>query len=194
MKENSTLPALSSKNFFILLFLLFFTSTNSEANTEKAEKKIYGVYEYVLLLDDNVKVKAKLDTGALTSSLSATNITYFKKNNKDWVRFTPMINSKEAIEPIEKEIIKYSKIKLRSEEHSKKKENNNDIKENFIKRPVVKIKICFDGKKRIIEVNLTDRRNFNYPLLLGLKTLRTFKALINPNHSFQAKNTCKMEN
>lgn len=177
---------LDSKKFLNFLFLMLILSVNLKAKENKAEEKIYGVYEHVLLLDDNVEVKAKLDTGAFTSSLSATNIVYFKKNNKDWVRFTPMVNSTKAIEAIEKEVIRYSKIKLRSK-------GKNDEKLNFDKRPVVKIRICFDGKVRNIQVNLTDRRNFNYPLLLGLKTLRTFKALINPKLSYQAKKACKME-
>lgn len=185
MKKNLKLFCFSIKDFLTLLFLCSLFNINLQAKTD--EKTVYGVHEYVLITDDNVKVKSKLDTGALTSSLSATNITYFKKNGKEWVKFTPMINSKDAIEPIEKEVVRFSKIKIRAGEAK-----TQDIQEQtHYDRPVVKLNICFDDKPYKIEVNLTDRTNFNYPLLIGLNSLKKFKALIDPDLSFQAKKSCE---
>jgi hypothetical protein len=43
-----------------------------------------------------------------------------------------------------------------------------------------------DGVSRIIEVNLTDRSSFNYPLLIGAKALREFDAAVNPARRFTA--------
>ncbi len=40
--------------------------------------------------------------------------------------------------------------------------------------------------KRTVEVNLVDRSSFNYPLLVGSKALREFKAAVNPAKKFTA--------
>jgi len=40
--------------------------------------------------------------------------------------------------------------------------------------------------KRTVEVNLTDRSSFNYPLLIGAKALREFGAAVNPARRYTA--------
>ncbi len=37
---------------------------------------------------------------------------------------------------------------------------------------------------KTIEVNLTDRSNFNYPLLLGRKALIAFDAIVDPGQQY----------
>ncbi|MBP5147226.1 RimK/LysX family protein, partial [Pseudomonas protegens] len=37
-----------------------------------------------------------------------------------------------------------------------------------------------------VEVNLTDRSSFNYPLLIGAKALREFGAAVNPARRYTA--------
>ena len=52
------------------------------------KKKIIGWREQVTLLDfDNTIVKAKMDTGARTSSLHATHIKEFERNGITYVNF-----------------------------------------------------------------------------------------------------------
>ena len=43
-----------------------------------------------------------------------------------------------------------------------------------------------DNVKRTVEVNLTDRSSFNYPLLIGAKALREFGAAVNPARRYTA--------
>ena len=43
-----------------------------------------------------------------------------------------------------------------------------------------------DPRQRTVEVNLTDRSSFNYPLLIGAKALREFGAAVNPARRYTA--------
>ena len=53
-----------------------------------AEPTLYGRYEYISLPEIGGEVlKAKMDTGALTASLSAKDIETFTRDGEDWVRF-----------------------------------------------------------------------------------------------------------
>ncbi len=53
---------------------------------EKEPMIIMGWVEMIRLTSDGPYLKAKLDTGALTSSLHAVNIEYVKKDNQKMVR------------------------------------------------------------------------------------------------------------
>lgn len=162
------------KFFSTGLFLLVVTMAGVQA------KNIYGLYEKVQLPEiDNLKIKAKLDTGALTSSFGATDIEFFKKNGVEWVRFKPQVKALD-LPVMEKELVRHSKIKVRSDDL-----NENDDK-SYSRRPVVILDICFDGVLYPTEVNLTDRSRFNYPLLLGSSALIDYKAVIDPSLKFQA--------
>ena len=56
-----------------------------------------------------------------------------------------------------------------------------------IKRPVVLMRIELGGKLRSIAVNLTNRKRFNYPLLLGRDAINLFSGLIDPSTTFTLK-------
>jgi hypothetical protein len=144
-----------------------------------AEPTIYGRYEYIKLPELDQTFKAKMDTGALTASLSAKDIELFKKDGDDWVRFR--LATKDASDKVyEHKVARVSKIKSRSDEE------DGEEGAAIAKRPVVAMRMCMDGVSRIIEVNLTDRSSFNYPLLIGAKALREFDAAVNPARRFTA--------
>nr|BFE93499.1 hypothetical protein GCM10020185_40350 [Pseudomonas brassicacearum subsp. brassicacearum] len=81
-----------------------------------AEPTLYGRYEYIALPEIGGEVlKAKMDTGALTASLSAKDIETFTRDGDDWVRFR--LATKGASNKVyEHKIARISKIKTRSEE------------------------------------------------------------------------------
>src|SRR3990167_4519205 len=66
----------------LLLCLVFFPGLGIAE-----EKTIYGLNEYVRLFDLDLKLAAKLDTGAKTASLSAGDIKRFKRAGEPWVHF-----------------------------------------------------------------------------------------------------------
>ena len=55
---------------------------------EADERDIFGWVERVVLREAGFELKAKLDTGAETSSLDAVDIRRFKRGGESWVRFT----------------------------------------------------------------------------------------------------------
>ncbi|WP_392561906.1 RimK/LysX family protein [Orbus sturtevantii] len=146
-------------------------------------KNVFGLYEKVRLVEiDGLIIKAKLDTGALTSSFGATDIHFFDRDGKEWVRFKPQIEGRDSAF-IEKPLIRHSKIKTRSDDL------RDDEDKLHSKRPVVMLNICFDGVVYPTEVNLTDRSRFIYPLLLGSSALVQFKAMVDPSLKYQSTMT-----
>ena len=55
-----------------------------------------------------------------------------------------------------------------------------------VKRPVVDMQLCLGNQLRTVEVNLTDRSHFDYPLLIGTSALREFDVAINPAQRYTA--------
>ncbi|MBI6899959.1 ATP-dependent zinc protease [Pseudomonas putida] len=144
-----------------------------------AEPTLYGRYENIALPEIGETLKAKMDTGAYTASLSAKDIELFTRDGEDWVRFR--LATKDANGKVyEHKLARISKIKNRADE-----EDEGDAPE-LSRRPVVDLELCLGDVKRTVEVNLVDRSSFNYPLLVGAKALREFKAAVNPAKKFTA--------
>ena len=144
-----------------------------------AEPTLYGRYENIKVVEIGETFKAKMDTGALTASLSAKDIELFKRDGDDWVRFR--LATKDAGNKVyEHKVSRISKIKSRAEGD----EDDEDL--DPTKRPVVDLELCLGNVKRTVEVNLVDRSHFNYPLLIGAKALREFDAAVNPARRYTA--------
>lgn len=148
-----------------------------------AEKQVLGLIETVQLDDlAHTKLNAKLDTGALTTSLGATELTYFEKYGEPWVRFKPQIAG--SPEWIEKPLARVSKIKVRAGDSSTK---------THTERPVVMMDLCLNNHSYLIEVNLTDRARFSYPLLIGSAALVQMNAMVDPSRKHIASKMCHSE-
>lgn len=144
------------------------------------EKMIYGYVEKAMLVDKNLALSAKLDTGAKSASLSAIHIEEFEKDGKNYMRFT--VPSKSGEVEFVSEYVGKVKIKVRSQEHF-----SSLARPEPIKRPVVLMRIRIGTKERMIRVNLTNRKRFNYPLLLGRDAIKAFDGLIDPSLTFTIK-------
>ncbi|MDZ5604083.1 ATP-dependent zinc protease [Pseudomonas sp. RP23018S] len=144
-----------------------------------ADPTLYGRYENIKVLDVGQTFKAKMDTGAYTASLSAKDIERFTRDGDKWVRFRLATEDADG-KVYEHKVARISKIKNRTEEDSE-----GDSPETS-SRPVVDLELCLGDVKRTVEVNLVDRSSFNYPLLIGAKALREFKAAINPAEKYTA--------
>ncbi|MDY7560536.1 ATP-dependent zinc protease [Pseudomonas sp. 10B1] len=144
-----------------------------------ADKTLYGLNEYAALSDIDLEVAAKLDTGAKTASLSARDITRFRRNGERWVRFYLAIDDAHT-HPIEKPLARVSKIKRRASDY------DSDDDKKYTARPVISLAVCMGTASRTIEVNLTDRSAFQYPLLIGSEALKHFDALVDPSLKYAA--------
>lgn len=140
--------------------------------------EIFGWVERVEVMDGQLSLKAKLDTGAATSSLDATDIERFRKDGKRWVRFT--ITDPESDEKIELErpLVRNVRIIRHSGNHQR--------------RAVVELPLCFGPFYREVEFSLIDRSNFIYPVLLGRSALEGH-ALIDSGETFINYPDCAAE-
>ncbi|WP_003292768.1 ATP-dependent zinc protease [Stutzerimonas stutzeri] len=119
-----------------------------------------GWVERGMVLPEEVTVKFKLDTGALTSSIHAEDVDHFKKDGDEWVRFDL------DLKDIERDKLVKSRIerKLQRELTVRGAGGTED-------RPVVLMKICIGDRLLEEEFSLNDRDDMNYPVLLGRRTL-----------------------
>lgn len=163
------------KNILITLFLLFciqfcFAANLSDQNIHCANKQVLGNIETIEILDNHLMLNAKLDTGAMMSSLSAKNIEIFKQGDQPWVRFSIEVSPQQKY-ILQKPLISYTYIR-------KRKEESLETANQSSKRPVIVVVLCVGNQKENILVNLVDRSAFNYPMLLGSDALQKFKVLV----------------
>ncbi len=174
MEHRMSLPI--RWHYGILFLLLFCTASFIEAkedtalsieqkstyvnlNTEKPDSKtVIGALEYVRLVPPNVVLKARIDTGAKTTSIDARDITPFERDGKQWVRFVCVFGEKEHT--IERKVVKTVQIKRHGAESQD--------------RYVVKMRIILGDVSQLISVNLSDREEYKYPVLIGRNFLRDF--------------------
>lgn len=150
------------------LLPILFTALLFLANSCQAETKtIYGFIEKATLVDQNLTLPAKLDTGAKSSSLHAINIKKVKINGEFFIEFTVPHPGGEA-HFISKYFGKVN-IKPRSKEAER------------LVRPVVWMKVKLGNQEQVVRVNLTDRSRFLYPLLLGRQAIVAFHGLVDPS-------------
>lgn len=163
------------------IFALFiFTSLLTGPLMAKSETQIYGYVEKVTLLDKNLTLSAKLDTGAKSASLNAANITEIEVKGVPYLRFT--VPTKDGEYVFECEYIGKVKIKVRANEA-----NPGLLKLTPMKRPVVLLHIKLGDKVRAIQVNLTNRKRFIYPLLLGRDAIIDLNGAVDPSLTFTEK-------
>ena len=138
------------------------------------EKQIMGWVERVELHPGRLMLHAKLDSGALNSSLHAVDPKFFKRAGARWVRFT-VTNREGEFVTFERPIVRMARIKR--------------LGGSVRIRPVIKLGICVGRVYRYVQVNLEDRTRFNYKLLIG----RTFMAghtVVDPSVQYTAEPKC----
>lgn len=142
--------------------------------------QIYGFVEKVTLVSANLTLSAKLDTGAKSASLNATKITEIDIKGVPYLRFT--VPTKEGDYIFEAEYVGKVKIKVRANEAK-----YSLLKKSALHRPVVLLNMQLGDKVRAIQVNLTSRKRFLYPLLLGRDAIMDFNGAVDPGSTFTVK-------
>ncbi|MCC5791191.1 MAG: ATP-dependent zinc protease [Legionellaceae bacterium] len=145
---------------------------------ESSEKQIYGYVEKVWLKDIDHSVSAKLDTGARSASLSAIDIREIEENDQIWLLFK--VPGKNGSVELKRPYVGTVKIKQRSEEKIKGHAAH-------AHRPVVLMTMRIGDKERSIKVNLTNRKRFIYPLLLGREAIKEFNGMVDPSLTYTVK-------
>lgn len=155
----------SASKFIAAAFLLIGVQPALAAVSNTAQTPaVFGWVEWIYIEPHHIHVKAKLDSGAKTSSLSAVNIERFKRDGDIWMRFRVPISAGDGgtdqpqLIEMERKLEREVLIKRHGSGPSR--------------RPVVKIDVCLGERLITTPVTLTDRSRFNYPLLLGRSALR----------------------
>ncbi|MGY6553275.1 MAG: ATP-dependent zinc protease family protein [Wenzhouxiangella sp.] len=159
-----------------LYLSLFFPAT---AKAEANELQIFGWVEKVQLFDGDLAVYALLDTGAQTSSLDASGIYRFRKDGQRMVRFTVTDPETGDELTLEKPLVRNVRIIRHDGNHQR--------------RPVIKLPLCLGGQLREVEVNLIDRSQLTYPMLLGRSVLQDF-ALVDAGQRLLHPPSCNFNN
>ncbi|OEU67567.1 MAG: hypothetical protein BA863_17480 [Desulfovibrio sp. S3730MH75] len=117
---------------------------------------IIGQKEYVFVDEAKMKLGARIDTGATTSSISATKIQRYERDGKKWVRFTMTSPTTGKSVQIERPLKRVASIKRHGMPDQE--------------RPVVELHVILGSINTKSEFTLTDRSKFEFPVLIG----RTF--------------------
>lgn len=132
-------------------------------------KLILGRVEWVMITALKDKFKARIDSGATTSSLSSDNIQYFERDGHRWVKFLMTHDGQDNI-PMESPLVRFATIRQASS-------NAPD------KRPVIQLNVRIGQTTEVAEFTLTDRSSMTYPLLLG-RSFLTDLAIIDVGQKF----------
>lgn len=165
-----------TKNIILALALYALNFTHLQA--KQPARVIAGWVEKIRIENQTYDVKAKLDTGAKTSSIYATDVEAFKKDGKRWARFILHMTDSKG-----------TKHKLKLEKPRARKANIKNHDGNHDKRYVVELDICFNGRKFTTEFTLADRNEYIYGVLLGREFLK-HAAIVDPNKTFLTLATC----
>jgi len=122
------------------------------------EKLIVGEVEYVAIPELDTVFQARIDTGAKASSIHAVDIETFERDGKSWVRFTIKNPCKNQEFPREMEVSRTARIKQQGEDSER--------------RHSVTLVVTMGDITREVDVNLADRSNFDYALLIGRDFLK----------------------
>jgi hypothetical protein len=160
--------------------------TDTSGPAEDAEpnaKRVLGWVENMRLLPQMMIMKVKLDPGARSSAMHAEDIEFFEDDGRKMVRFTILRehdNRNSERLTLERPLVREVKIKMRDDEGDG----------NTQERPAVRLEFCLAGERYNTLFTLTNRDNFNYPVLLGRQFLRS-KILVDSGESFTHRTNCR---
>lgn len=142
------------------------------------QQQVFGWVEKVRVLPLSANIYAKLDSGALTSSMHAQDIEYFERKGEEWVRFRIEVEDVDTGKTISKRLERplHRDIALRGA-------GGRD------ERPVVLLKLCIGSAIYEEEFSLRDRDNMHYPALLGRRTIQHL-GLLDVTQTFRVKPDC----
>lgn len=139
--------------FFLLLSILLIPASSFAADKDNQTLPVIGAVETLTLVNEKLRLPARIDTGAETSSLGAVGIQPFERDGKGWLRFQVKDPSSAKLVELERPIERKVKIKQHGELASE--------------RFVVSLLVSIGDVKENCEFSLVDRTDYEYPALVG---------------------------
>lgn len=132
--------------------------TQGQADRLKG-KVVIGEVENFYLAGPGLIYKARIDSGAETSSLDARNITRFERDGGQWVRFDVPVPETEDFVTLEKEVSRSVRVIQASADEAER-------------RAVVELQFTIGDHQQVAEFTLADRSNLSFQALIGRNVLR----------------------
>ncbi len=137
-------------------------------------REVIGWVENVGVTPSNVIVKAKIDTGANSSSLHCDCINKFIRDGESWVSFMLTdVDGKQVT--VEKKLLRKVKVKRHFGDSQR--------------RDVIRLGVCIGSHYEETDVSLVDRSGLNYSMLIGRKFL-SGNFLVDPSVTFATSPNC----
>ena len=116
-------------------------------------------------------IRAKVDTGARSSALHVDTLETFLRDGREWVRFSLRPGGPEdpAVGGCEAEVVDRRRV--------------TDSGGHSTDRIFIRTRLALAGLLLPVEINLCDRRNMLFPMLLG-RTAMAGRVLVDPDRSF----------
>jgi ribosomal protein S6--L-glutamate ligase len=152
-----------------------------EKKSKSLELAVIGREEWCVFEELGIPaIKARIDSGAKTSSLHAYNIEHFIKQGEEWVRFD--------VHPLQRnrEITVSCQAPLIGRRHVKS--SSGTTKE----RPIIKVPITLGKHTFDIELNLASRDTMEFRMLLGREALMD-RFVVNTSEQFKVQNFTEAE-
>ncbi len=165
------------RKLIIVSFAVLFSANFSAF----AKQPVLGWLEHVHIDAVDLKLDAKLDTGAKTSSIHAEIIDAperedFVTDEDQYIVFR-LINEKGETREVREKIARWAAIKKK--------------KGGVLYRPVVDMTFCVGGVELSGEVTLADRGHFNYETLIGRNMLQDAEILVDPSRIYTTRAKCE---
>ncbi len=134
-------------------------NVSNNQDMQKTDSKIViGATEHIKIEPPELTLRARIDTGAKTTSIDARNIIPFERDGKKWVKFSVYDGDMEY--KVERPVYDTVRIKRHGEKSQR--------------RYMIKIRVTAGDISQLIRVSLTDRSKYEFPILIGRNFLKDY--------------------
>jgi hypothetical protein len=148
------------------------------ATAQAESEQTIGWIEHVSIHPESLVIRAKIDTGADNSSLHASNIQVYEVNGNQMVMFS-VENKDGDMARFDLPLVRMAQIKRRGGADP-------------LQRPVVSMKLCIGNTLKDVDINLADRENFQYRMLIGRSYLGE-QFLVSAHKTYTREPACNGE-
>jgi len=140
--------------------------------TIAGDKVVLGEIETVLVDPPGFAYPARIDSGAEGTSMHAINIVQFERDGERWIRFDLQDPQTKKLKTLERK--KAGRVRVKK------------VDSTLERRVVVLMKLSIGKLSQQLEVSLTNRSHFEFPVLIGRNFLRD-AAVVDVSQSNTAK-------
>jgi len=154
---------------YALLFTILVCLLPADRVVSADSLPVIGGVETLVLVKEKLRIPARIDTGAQTSSLSAVGIQPYERDGRKWLRFQVKNQETGRLVELKRPLIRMAKIKRHGQIAAE--------------RPVVRLLVAIGPIRTKCEFTLVDRSDYKYPALVGRNFL-SGRAMVDVSREF----------